>query len=47
MTFVRHLAEADAADVEVAHVRSLAAALEATANDPALEFRSLLRSRDY
>lgn len=39
MAVVCKLTEAQAADVEVAHVTALATALKATANDPRLEFR--------
>jgi len=44
--FVRELAEADAAEVEVPHIAVLAAAAEAASNHARLELRRSLGSDD-
>jgi len=45
--FESFLAEADAAEVEIAHEAARAATLEATAHDPRFEFRGAVRLYDH
>ena len=44
---IGELPEAEPADVKIAHVATLPAALEATADNPRLEFRGFLGARNY